>query len=559
MTIVEPKIKRLNLDDGEHELLPKYIQDNDGNYKTWQDILDLVDAGFTIEVPWTQADYISSTAPSASKLATIPAGVEVQYNNGASTATGTLVASATTKNTLYFLYCNHGGKDTFDEYATVKVGNDYSWEKIGNTDIDLSAYALKGTYTTDASSGDTGSAGAETITVSITGEYATGSTVVNYDKATDTNEAGGQTVNTTEDGSDTVPGSSFTFNGTKVTVTPTVKIDKHTISAHSHTVNIASTTATFVTGVANGGTVEVVTGVGADGTATVATEGVVDVELTGDKTFVKSALKSAKIDVKTATTTNYEAFVSAISAPVLTGDTASLIKSVQTSGSQTVVSNITTTPTSVFNGATVDANGVLSFLTASVVESVSKETATLPTGITTTTATLGVTATVTTKYIGVTSTLCGDGDKGTVGITFTNASTTSALTGVKATGKATVIKNTGLATATINNVTGATLDTNGGVTLEHTQVATSATLYNTLNGGKVEFTPAGTIGGSYTIPAHSHSVTIAGHTHSVNSTPTSLTVSIQVPIDHSHTINVSNHVHSLNNHTHNITIVTPNA
>jgi hypothetical protein len=36
-----------------------------------------------------------------------------------------------------------GWKDIYDEYVTVKTGNTYSWEKIGNTDVNLSAYSKK--------------------------------------------------------------------------------------------------------------------------------------------------------------------------------------------------------------------------------------------------------------------------------------------------------------------------------------------------------------------------------------------------------------------------------
>lgn len=105
--------------------------------KTYVDerIADLT--GFSIEVPWTAANYASTTAPTAAVLAKVPA-VTVYYNNGASTATGTLAATtASTKEHIYLIYHPHDGKDNFDEY--VSTGSE--WEKIGNTDIDLSNYA----------------------------------------------------------------------------------------------------------------------------------------------------------------------------------------------------------------------------------------------------------------------------------------------------------------------------------------------------------------------------------------------------------------------------------
>lgn len=51
-------------------------------------------------------------------------------------------ASASTKGAIYLVPHTHeGDDDTYDEYVTVEQGSEtktYSWEKIGNTDIDLS-------------------------------------------------------------------------------------------------------------------------------------------------------------------------------------------------------------------------------------------------------------------------------------------------------------------------------------------------------------------------------------------------------------------------------------
>ena len=54
-------------------------------------------------------------------------------------------ASRDTVGKIYFIAHTHGEKDIYDEYLTVIGGTEevptYSWEKIGNTDIDLSGYA----------------------------------------------------------------------------------------------------------------------------------------------------------------------------------------------------------------------------------------------------------------------------------------------------------------------------------------------------------------------------------------------------------------------------------
>ena len=54
-------------------------------------------------------------------------------------------ASADTYLKLYLKPHAHGTGDGYDEYVTVKSGETYSWEKIGNTDIDLSGYVQKTT------------------------------------------------------------------------------------------------------------------------------------------------------------------------------------------------------------------------------------------------------------------------------------------------------------------------------------------------------------------------------------------------------------------------------
>ncbi len=101
---------------------------------------EMISGGISFIISWTATDYASSTAPTAAKLATIPAGAEVTYNNGASTATGTLAASADTKAKFYLIYSKTqaGNLDLFNEYVTIENGSAYFWEKIGDTQIDLS-------------------------------------------------------------------------------------------------------------------------------------------------------------------------------------------------------------------------------------------------------------------------------------------------------------------------------------------------------------------------------------------------------------------------------------
>lgn len=48
-------------------------------------------------------------------------------------------------NVIYLVPHSHGTNDSYDEYAWVSVSGTYQWEKIGNTDVDLSGYVQKTT------------------------------------------------------------------------------------------------------------------------------------------------------------------------------------------------------------------------------------------------------------------------------------------------------------------------------------------------------------------------------------------------------------------------------
>ena len=99
----------------------------------------MISGGVSFNIVWTQTEYASSTAPNAAKLATIPSGVVVYYNNGANSTVGTLAASDETSGKFYLVYSKTqaGTLDAFDEYATVGEETK-AWEKIGDTLMDLS-------------------------------------------------------------------------------------------------------------------------------------------------------------------------------------------------------------------------------------------------------------------------------------------------------------------------------------------------------------------------------------------------------------------------------------
>ena len=117
-------IKQISLGSSTYELLAKYIQDNSGNAKTWQDILDLMEQAFQVVV--------------SKDAATTPKGVTW------GSVTGTLEASAADPNTIYLVPVDDSLSGAYAEYIAVAKT---SWEKIGTTAVDLSEYAKKGNYT----------------------------------------------------------------------------------------------------------------------------------------------------------------------------------------------------------------------------------------------------------------------------------------------------------------------------------------------------------------------------------------------------------------------------
>lgn len=109
----------------------------------------MISGGISFNIVHTAAAWASSTAPTA---ANIPYGVKAYYNSGANYVTGSMAASADTIGTFYLVYSNTaaGDADIYDEYVTLEpTTGTYTWEKIGDTQIDLSSVissiALTGT------------------------------------------------------------------------------------------------------------------------------------------------------------------------------------------------------------------------------------------------------------------------------------------------------------------------------------------------------------------------------------------------------------------------------
>lgn len=107
--------------------------------------------------------------------ATTPAGVK--WMDGQTEVTGTLAASADTWHKIY-LVPSGSGKDSYQEYITLRTGTapsyTYSWEKLGNTSVDLLGYVKTITVNGKSYPVDTNSTNVTLIDMitSITGETA---------------------------------------------------------------------------------------------------------------------------------------------------------------------------------------------------------------------------------------------------------------------------------------------------------------------------------------------------------------------------------------------------
>lgn len=227
-------IKQISVNGTPHDLNAKYIQDETGAAKTWEDIKEITKDAFEKEVV--------TDRPGSEQL---PANEE-NYDKYKNAIVLYLDPEDETGDYAEYLICRSGIEGDYT----------YRWEKIGTTATELTNYAQKtiagkaGTYMTGSSgSGSTGAAGADVITTSNAGGgSASGTVSFNYDKAnTNTGAAGGFTYTPSFTGTTATITLSGNVIGTEVgdhSYTPEGSISgSQTVSAHTHT--IGSTTATI--------------------------------------------------------------------------------------------------------------------------------------------------------------------------------------------------------------------------------------------------------------------------------------------------------------------------
>lgn len=280
---------------------------------------EMISGGISFIIAWTATDYASTSAPTAAKLDTIPAGAEVAYNNGANTATGTLEAGSTTKAKFYLIYSKTqaGNLDTYNEYVTVEDGSNFIWEKIGDTQIDLSNVVtdveIKSTdksTTTVIGSGATLTNTQPTITLATDSTSGTGKVQVATGISSATATGGNVAWNSKD--------SVTVLTGVKVTAQPTVTLTANAATGTGRlkyvedvTGGSTSPTKVHLSATASGGAVSAsgdnVTAVTGVSTSKLATTSITGVSGSTNITPVESRSSQTTVSGFTAaTTSNYD-------------------------------------------------------------------------------------------------------------------------------------------------------------------------------------------------------------------------------------------------------------
>ena len=464
----------------------------------------------------------AATTPNATK-----------YNGTTPSTQGTLAPSATTEYTIYLVKHDHMTNDVYDEWITIKNGSTYSWEKIGNTDMDISGllanikdhkFTPEGTVSKPTFSGtkatSTGAGGhshtvtakgsvsssfegtqatlsgttsghshtiaaskisvsstykpAGTVSGNFTGTQATTSTVDNHTHSIDA-EAITSTGSFTPSGTVSKP----TFSGTGATITSTLEEDYtlNSVDGHTHSIPALTSTGSFTPS----GTVSSTF----SGTAG-------DVSVTSTPaTITSSGAHTHSIAANDITVSSSYTPEGSVSAPTVTlkNNSFNIINSVGTASSYTVSGevltlNASTTPTTKSQIVSVD--------------SVSKPTFT------------GTLATITSKNAGVVNITSSGSHTHTVpALTSTGSFTPSGTVSSSFTGTAGSVSVTNTATKT---------GTGGG----HNHKISKETF-----AVKASYTPAGSVtqptftGTAGTVSVKNAAVTTSGaggHSHTVTAT-----------------------------------------
>lgn len=192
-------------------------------------------SGTTYDIKDTIARQMASAGVSFTKCTSAAnTPKDVTWDDDGTTITGTLVASASTTGIFYLVpITTQSGKDIFAEYFTVKDGNNYSWEKIGTTDIDLSdlgdlAYkdTATGNYTPEGTVSQPTFTGSS---LTSTGSFTPDGTV---SQPTFTGSEGSVSVSGTPAGTISVGTGSANYTPAGTVSTPTITVTPSTATKY---------------------------------------------------------------------------------------------------------------------------------------------------------------------------------------------------------------------------------------------------------------------------------------------------------------------------------------
>ena len=443
-----------------HEIAAKYIQDGDGNEKDWAAIKDLIAKDSTSLVP----------------LTTLPEATAANYEKYKHDIILIPEAGALDGTKVEYVILDKGASES----------PRYYWEQIGTTKTDLKGYAKTGTYTSsEPSTNTTGTPSVENVTGS--GTYSKSKSATES-KGSDTNDNTGPTSGGTVDFTNAI------FTGTSVNLIKpnngTVKLDKHVIASHTHSIGSGSTSIYQITGVGSVPTREeftYVSGTKATGAFTNVVTGYGSFDGGSYTQGAKAQFtQGAKADLK------YTARANVMCSPTVTNSILSW--------GLTSADDITAWSA---NGTdTFTPNGTDSFTPASL------------------------------------------GTASTASVILSTGLTTSSA--YQITGVGSVPSRESLTVVTsVDDSTGS----GGAVTLTHAQAQTTATLYDnlsvTVNTSTYAYTPAGGITGTQILTAHSHTyVKLPAHTHEIKFDDATVEV----------TVSLGSHTHTMGNHTHSVTL-----
>ena len=438
-------------------------------------------------------------------------------------------ASQNTLGKLYLIASNNATGDIYDEYITVTPddGETYAWEKIGNTDIDLTDYIAD----EDSVSLD--------VSGSTTSSSTTGITVANHTVTQ------GTTSTTAYISKDEVLGSGTTFTNASSSVTFSGGTTDSVLGADTTaTVPKVTSTTKYIHASASGAAVAVDT----SGSA------ITDMGTPSSDTFVKSYPgATAKL-----VTTSIVPTDGTVSIPNVTGNTSVTIPNVtgSTDVSATLISSYGTLPTltTTVQNETLTIGWDAGALTTGSDVSASKVT--LGTALTATNTTLGTALSAAKVGSAVTvatgATASSDTNGATIMTGLGTATTASAVTGLGTPSTETFAKTikmqtqptitltenttstdgaevvTAIGTSGTESVTFNTNDTVTAVTGIGTGTAAAQTITvgtndkvnavvdvsGTTSSGATSETLSGTTSG---VAVSSHSVTDTGHSHGVSS------------------------------------------